>query len=53
MLRLIRSAPVSEQDEITFEAPAPPAMTPELGQGNGQLVRNALSRQADRPEQVA
>jgi hypothetical protein len=53
MLRLIRSAPVSEQDEITFEAPAPPAMTPELAVALAQLVRNALSRQADRPEQVA
>ena len=53
MLRLIRSAPMSEQDEIIFEAAAPPAMTPELAVALAQLVRGALARQADRPEQVA
>jgi hypothetical protein len=44
---------MSEQDEIIFEAAAPPAMTPELAVALAQLVRGALARQADRPEQVA
>jgi hypothetical protein len=53
MLRLVRSTPVSDEKEITFEAPAPPAMTPELAVALAQLVRAALARQAERPGQVA
>jgi hypothetical protein len=44
---------MSDEKEITFDAPASPTMTPELAVALAQLVRGALARQADRPEQVA
>ena len=53
MLQLVRSTPVSEEEEITFEALAPPTMRPELAAALAQLVRAALARRAERPERVA
>jgi hypothetical protein len=53
MLRLVRSAAVSEETEITFEAPDPPTMTPDLAVALAQLVRTALARRTERPERVA
>ena len=44
---------MSDEGEITFEAPAPPAMTTELAIALAQLVRAALARRAERPERVA
>jgi hypothetical protein len=44
MLRFVRSTPVSEEEEITFEALAPPAMTPDLAVAMAQLVRAALAQ---------
>jgi len=53
MLRLVRSAPVSDEKEITFEGPNPPMMTADLAAALAQLVRAALVRRAECPEQVA
>jgi hypothetical protein len=44
MLQFVRSAPVSEEEEIPFEALAPPAITPDLAVAMAQLVRAALAR---------
>ena len=44
---------MSDEPEITFEAPAPPTMTTELAVALAQLVRAALARRAERPERVA
>jgi len=44
---------MSDEKEITFDAPAPPTMTLELAVALAQLVRAALAGQADRPERVA
>ena len=52
MLRLL-AAFVSDEQEIAFEALAPPTMTPDLAIALAQLVRAALARQAARPERVA
>jgi hypothetical protein len=53
MLRLVRSTQMSDEKEITFDAPAPPTMTPELAVALAQLVRAALARRTERPGQVA
>jgi hypothetical protein len=53
MLQLVRLAPVSDEREITFEAPVPPTMTTDLAAALAQLVRSSLARQNERPEQVA
>jgi hypothetical protein len=53
MRQLVGSTPVSEEEEVTFEALAPPTMTPELAVALVQLARSALARRAERPERVA
>jgi hypothetical protein len=53
MLRLLKTVHMSDDLEITFEAPAPPTMTTELAVALAQLVRAALARQAERAGQVA
>jgi hypothetical protein len=52
MLRLVRLAPVSDE-EVAFEAPTPPIMTPDLAVALAQTVRAAFARRTERPEQVA
>ena len=41
------------EKEITFEGPNPPMMTADLAAALAQLVRAALVRRAECPEQVA
>lgn len=53
VLYLVWSAPVNEEKEITFEALAPPAMTPELAVALAQLIRAALARRTERSERAA
>jgi hypothetical protein len=52
MLRLIRLAPESDE-EVAFEAPTPPIMTPDLAVALAQVVRAALACRTERPEPVA
>jgi hypothetical protein len=53
MLRLYRVAPVSDEEEIAFEAMDPPTLTTELAAALAQLVRAALARRAELPEKAA
>jgi hypothetical protein len=53
MLQLIGLAAVTDDREISFEAPDPPTMTPDLAAALAQLVRTALVRRTERPERVA
>lgn len=52
MMRIVRLAPVSDDGEIPFEAPAPPTMTTDLAAALAQLVRSALARRAERRERI-
>ncbi len=53
MLQLYRVAPVSDEEEIVFEANDPPSLTTDLAAALAQLVRAALARRAERPEKAA
>ncbi len=53
MLQLFRSALVSDEKEIVFEAKDPPSLTTDLAVALAQLVRAALARRAERPEKAA
>jgi hypothetical protein len=53
MLQLYRVAPVSDEEEIVFEAIDPPSLTPELAAALAQLVRAALARRAEHSEKAA
>ena len=53
MLRIVRLAPVSDDEEIPLEAPTPPVMTTDLAAALAQLLRSALARQAERSNRAA
>jgi hypothetical protein len=52
-LRLMRSEPMSDEGEISFEATAPPVMTTDLAIVLAQLARATLARRAEQPERAA
>jgi hypothetical protein len=52
-LRLMRSDPMSDEGEISFEATAPPVMTTDLAIALAQLVRATLARRAEQPPRAA
>ena len=52
-LRLVRSDPMNDEGEISFEATAPPAMTTDLAIALAQLVRATLARRAEQPKRAA
>ena len=52
-LRLMRSDPISNEVEISFEATAPPVMTTDLAIALAQLVRATLGRRAEQAKRVA
>jgi hypothetical protein len=52
-LRLMRSDPMSDEGEISFEATAPPVMTTDLAIVLAQLVRATLARRAEQPKRAA
>jgi hypothetical protein len=52
-LRLVRSDPMSDEGEISFEASAPPVMTTDLAIALGQLVRATLARRAEQSKRAA
>ena len=53
MLRLLRSTPVSDELEITFEAARTTDHDARAGRCPGAARPGALARQAERPERVA
>jgi hypothetical protein len=53
VLQLVRATSVSDEKEISFEALAPPTMTPDLAIALAQLLRTALARRSERHERVA
>ena len=52
-LRLMRSDPMSDEGEISFETTAPPVMTTDLAIALSHLVRATLARRAEQPKRVA
>jgi hypothetical protein len=52
-LRLVRSDPMSDKGEISFEATAPPVMTTDLAIALAQLVRATLARRAEQAKRAA
>ena len=52
-LRLMRSDPMSDEGEISFEATAPPVMTTDLAIALAQLVRATLDRRAEQSKRAA
>ena len=52
-LRLMRSDPMSDEGEISFEATAPPVMTTDLAIALAQLVRATIARRAEQAKRAA
>jgi hypothetical protein len=52
-LRLMRSDPMGDEGEISFEATAPPVMTTDLAIALAQLVRATLARRTEEPKRAA
>ena len=52
-LRLVRSDPMSDKGEISFEATAPPVMTTDLAIALAQLVRATLALRAEQAKRAA
>jgi len=49
----MRSDPMIDEGEISFEATAPPVMTTDLAISLAQLVRATLARRAEQAKRVA